>query len=234
VTGAVRPYLARLVVLAGVLAAHDDTRHDVKNKTIFGQTGNYAWQDVLDLCVAHPSHAPFLCSKLWDYLVGGTPDQATVTRLRRGVRLEDGKTAPAHVRILESLPTKAWLEIGVREGRKHLVRRMCEAVGHAVDKLARVRLGPLGLGDLPAGAWRDVTPREIGALRVAAGLSARRRGRRRVAAGAGQGPRVRGRRPRKPRSRPGSPSEGAVRSEGSARSAEGPRRPRRGSRPPRS
>src|SRR5204863_3692635 len=139
--------------------------------------------------------------RVYHVKVRGTPDLATVTRLRRGVRLEDGKTAPARVTILEKLPTKSWLEIGVREGRKHLVRRMCEAVGHAVDKLARVRLGPLGLGDLPAGAWRDLTPRGLVALRVAAGLSVRRR----AVGGAGPGRRARGRRPRRPRSRPGSP-----------------------------
>src|SRR6266540_553559 len=41
----------------------EDSRHDNKPKTIFGQTGNFSWQDVLDLCIAHPAHPPFLCSK---------------------------------------------------------------------------------------------------------------------------------------------------------------------------
>src|SRR5262249_10276051 len=116
----------------------------------------------LAAALAHPRHRVV---RVYHVKVRGTPDQPTLTRLRRGVRLDDGKTAPARVRILGTLPTKSWLEIGVHEGRKHLVRRMCEAVGHPVDKLARVRLGPLGLGDLPSGAWRDLTPRELEALR---------------------------------------------------------------------
>src|SRR5262249_19848081 len=94
----------------------------------------------LAAALTHPRHH---VARIYHVKVRGTPDETAVTRLRRGVRLEDGKTAPARVRILAKLPTKTWLEMDVREGRKHLVRRMCEAVGHAVEKLARVRLGPL-------------------------------------------------------------------------------------------
>jgi 23S rRNA pseudouridine2605 synthase len=108
--------------------------------------------------------------------VRGTPPDAVVTRLRRGVRLEDGKSAPAQVRVVERLPTKTWLQVTVHEGRHHLVRRMCAAVGHPVEKLTRVAFGPVGLGTLPAGAWRDLGPGEIAALRRAAGLSAGARG----------------------------------------------------------
>ncbi len=155
--------------------------------------------------------------------VRGTPDAAALVRLRRGVRLEDGKTAPARVRVLETLPTKTWLELTVREGRQRLVRRMCAAVGHAVEKLARVRLGPLVLGDLPLGGWRDLGPRELTALRVAAGLSARARRER----AAGWGARRRGRRPRAPRGTPESPPGGAARGGASALREAPPRRPGR-------
>jgi len=153
--------------------------------------------------------------------VDGTPGEEALTRLRRGVRLADGKTSPARVRVLERLPTKAWLEVTVIEGRTHLVRRMCEAVGHRVDKLARVRLGPVVLGTLPPAAWRDVTPRELAALRWAAGLSP---------AGGGGDPvpprRARGTRPRRHPPRAAAPPRGGARGGGSPPAAARPRGPR--------
>lgn len=132
--------------------------------------------------------------------VRGTPDEAALTRLRRGVHLPPPRarrTAPAKVRLLQALPTKSWIELTVREGHWRVVRRMCDAVGHPVEKLARVRFGPIALGDLPPGAWRDLSPRELAALRAAAGLS-------RGAAG-GRAPRGRARRPRGPRPTPPAP-----------------------------
>ncbi len=111
-------------------------------------------------------------ARVYHAKVRGTPDDDALTRLRRGVRLDDHrKTLPAKVRVLEKLPTKTWLEITVHEGRFHLVRRMGEAVRHPVEKLARVSLGPLHLGSLGVGVWRDVTSGELAALREAAGLS---------------------------------------------------------------
>jgi 23S rRNA pseudouridine2605 synthase len=161
--------------------------------------------------------------------VRGAPDATAIARLRRGVRLEDGKTAPARVRVLQTLPTKTWLEVTVREGRQHLVRRMCAAVGHPVEKLARVRLGPLFLGDLPLGAWRDLGPRELAALRYAAGLSPRPGGE----GGAAPERRRRGRLPRKPRPRPASPRAAGAR-DGASGPPEGrPRPPGRRPRSPR-
>lgn len=81
-------------------------------------------------------------------------------RLREGVRLDDGRTAPARVRRLA--PDR--LEIVLREGRKRQVRRMCEAVGHPVVALKRVAFGPLRL-DLPEGGSRRLTPAEVERLR---------------------------------------------------------------------
>jgi 23S rRNA pseudouridine2605 synthase len=81
-------------------------------------------------------------------------------RLREGVKLDDGKTAPARVRKLA--PAK--LELILREGRKRQVRRMCDAVGHPVVDLKRVAFGPLRL-DLPEGGVRRLTPAEVDRLR---------------------------------------------------------------------
>jgi 23S rRNA pseudouridine2605 synthase len=85
-------------------------------------------------------------------------------RLRDGVELDDGPTAPARARRVR--PDVS--ELTIREGRKHQVRRMCEAVGHPVLALRRVAFGPLELGDLRAGAHRRLTAAEVERLRRAA------------------------------------------------------------------
>ena len=156
--------------------------------------------------------------------VRGAPDETAITRLRRGVHLPPPRarrTEPARVRVLERLPTKTWLEISVHEGHWRVVRRMCDAVGHPVEKLARVRFGPLALGELPIGAWRDLGAGELAALRVAAGLSG--------GGGAGRGSRARVPRPRGRRPRPASPPGGGRRAAPSPRpvaSGKQRRRPR--------
>lgn len=84
-------------------------------------------------------------------------------RLRTGVELEDGPTAPAQV----SQPRPGLLEITIREGRKRQLRRMCEAVGHPVDALERVAFGPLRLGRLEPGRHRRLSDAEVEALWLA-------------------------------------------------------------------
>src|SRR5207245_9488796 len=79
----------------------------------------------------HPRRA---VTRVYHVKADGTPSEEAIPRLPRGGRLADGKTAPAHVRVLERLPTKTWLAVTVVEGRMHLVRRMCEAVGQRGDK----------------------------------------------------------------------------------------------------
>ena len=90
--------------------------------------------------------------------------EATLRRLREGVELEDGRTAPAHVRQVEP----GLVEITLGEGRKRQVRRMCEAVGHRVVALERVAFGPLRLGALALGQARRLAPAEVERLRKAA------------------------------------------------------------------
>jgi len=102
--------------------------------------------------------------------VRGTPDASTRDRVRRGIRLADGVAAVSRIRVIEALPTKSWLEIVLKEGKWREVRRLCEAAGHGVEKLCRVRLGPIRLGTLAPGMWRECTPRELVALYEAAGI----------------------------------------------------------------
>ena len=88
------------------------------------------------------------------------PEHALRT-LREGVDLDDGRTAPAKVRQLKP----GVLELTIHEGRNHQVRRMCEAVGHRVRTLQRIRFGPLRLDDLPEGAHRRLKQAEVEGLR---------------------------------------------------------------------
>jgi 23S rRNA pseudouridine2605 synthase len=91
-------------------------------------------------------------------------------RLREGVQLEDGVVKADSFRLVDSLPGKAIVEIVLHEGRKHVVRRMLEAVGHPVVALARTQVGPVRLGELRPGRTRALTREEVGGLHRAAGL----------------------------------------------------------------
>jgi 23S rRNA pseudouridine2605 synthase len=113
------------------------------------------------------THPRYGIEKVYRVKVRGLPEQEALGRLRRGVRLEDGPTRPARVELEANLEKKARLRIAVREGRTRLVRRMCESIGHPVDRLARVAIGPLRLGTLRPGEVRDLTPDEVRALRRA-------------------------------------------------------------------
>jgi len=112
--------------------------------------------------LTHPRHG---VAKVYEALVKGVPRRGTLTKLRRGILLDDGPTLPAKVEILTVKEGNAILRITVHEGRKRLIRRMCEAAGHPVLDLKRVAMGPLALGDLPAGKTRPLTPTEINGLR---------------------------------------------------------------------
>lgn len=94
---------------------------------------------------------------------GGRVGEAALRRLREGVELEDGMTAPAGARLVE--PSE--LEITIHEGRKRQVRRMCDAVGHPVIRLSRIAFGPLRLDGLAIGAHRQLSPAEVERLRQA-------------------------------------------------------------------
>lgn len=119
--------------------------------------------------LGHPRHG---VEKAYLAEVTGVPSRATLRSLREGVLLDDGPTAPAEVRLVQTRDDNAALEIVVHEGRNRLVRRMCEAVGHPVRRLVRTRVGPISDLRLAPGEWRPLRPREVRALYGAAsGLS---------------------------------------------------------------
>jgi 23S rRNA pseudouridine2605 synthase len=113
----------------------------------------------------HLTHPRYEVPKTYRAKVASPPvAERALQRLRDGVELDDGPTAPAQVRRLRP----DVVELTIREGRKRQVRRMCEAIGHPVLALRRVAFGPLALGDLPAGAHRRLSAAEVERLRAAA------------------------------------------------------------------
>jgi 23S rRNA pseudouridine2605 synthase len=113
------------------------------------------------------THPSFEVPRTYRAVVGSPPVRDSAVRaLRRGVELEDGRTAPARVRRLGR--QREVLELTIHEGRNRQVKRMCEAVGHPVISLQRVAFGPLELGGLAPGAHRRLTEAEVGALSRAA------------------------------------------------------------------
>jgi 23S rRNA pseudouridine2605 synthase len=111
----------------------------------------------------HLTHPRYEIPKTYRARLGKAIGDRELERLRQGVELEDGPTAPAEVRRLGARE----VEIVLREGRNRQVRRMLEAVGNRVVALRRVRFGPLGLANLPAGKARRLSDEEVAALRNA-------------------------------------------------------------------
>ena len=128
------------------------------------------------------THPRFGVEKEYVAEVVGAPSPGALRRLRQGVELEDGMTAPAKVaRVSPSV-----LRIVIHEGRNRQVRRMCEAVGHPVVRLVRIRIGPIADRRLAPGRWRPLDAEEVRALARAAG--ARAGGPEGRLAGGGAGP----------------------------------------------
>src|SRR5918992_4794217 len=107
--------------------------------------------------LTHPRHG---VERTYEARVVGMPDDRALEKLRKGVPLDGRRTQPADVKLLnkDRHDADGVLLITIREGRNRQVRRMCEAVGHPVDRLRRIKFGPIGDRRLPVGAWRDLSP----------------------------------------------------------------------------
>ena len=121
------------------------------------------------------THPRYEVPKTYRVSVSPSPvSEPSLRRLREGVELEDGITAPARARRI----TPHQLELTIHEGRNRQVRRMCEAIRRPVRDLVRIRFGLLELGDLKPGRARRLSPTELAALAEATDGSARQRARR--------------------------------------------------------
>ncbi len=164
-----RPTLADFVAVPGVYAAGRLDR-DSEGLMVLTSDGGLAHY------ITDPRHH---LPKVYLAQVERLPDEAALERMRKGLLLKGTRTRPAEVRVLpeapalpdrpvpirfrKSVPT-AWLQITLREGMNRQVRRMTAAVGHPTVRLVRVAIGPVRLGDLPPGQWRDLTSGEIAQL----------------------------------------------------------------------
>jgi pseudouridine synthase len=117
------------------------------------------------------AHPRFGTKKTYHVKLSACPTDTDLARLRKGIPLEDGISAPARVRVIARLKKNAWVEIEIHEGRNREVRRMFDALGYFVEKLIRVRIGPVSLGSLPAGALRKLSPAEVKAIKISVGLA---------------------------------------------------------------
>lgn len=111
--------------------------------------------------LAHPRYGH---EKEYRVKISGTPGETALTAWRKGMWLEDGLTAPARVRIESSSGAGTWLRFVLTEGRNRQLRRMIEAFHHSVHRLIRVRIGPVTLGELKPGGWRELSPAELAVL----------------------------------------------------------------------
>jgi pseudouridine synthase len=112
--------------------------------------------------VTNPDHK---VPKTYQVKAAGLLGEDQLEQLRTGVILSDGPTRPAEVRMLRQGHNSTHLEITISEGRNRQIRRMLEAVGSKVLKLVRTAIGPIRIGDLPIGKWRELTDHEVRALR---------------------------------------------------------------------
>jgi 23S rRNA pseudouridine2605 synthase len=110
------------------------------------------------------THPRFGVDKTYRAVVRGRLGPEDVERVLAGVRLEEGGAAPAKLRVVRTGPALSEVDLTIHEGRNRQVRRMFETLGHPVVSLVRLRFGPLALGDLPVGHWRDATPKERASL----------------------------------------------------------------------
>ena len=119
--------------------------------------------------LTHPRHE---VERTYEAKVAGEPKQEAIERLRRGIPLDGRRTMPAEVTLVShgKAPRQGapygFLLITIREGRNRQVRRMCEAVGHPVQMLRRVRIGPISDRHLRPGEWRELSPKEVEKLTV--------------------------------------------------------------------
>jgi 23S rRNA pseudouridine2457 synthase len=167
-----RPTLGDYIDLPGIYAAG---RLDMNSEGLLLLTDD---GEVLHR-VTHPR---WKLPKVYLVQVEGVPDEAALQKLREGVVVKGEKTAPAEVTLLDHEPNvpprqvrqyhpTPWLRIVLKEGKKRQVRRMTAAVGFPTLRLVRVAIGPLTLGNLQPGQWRDLTENQRRTLFRALGLN---------------------------------------------------------------
>lgn len=117
------------------------------------------------------THPRYTTEKYYEALVRGQPSQSALNALRQGIEIREDngqlfRTSPAQVTLLSREGTNCWLSLRIHEGHKRQARRMLAAAGHPVLALRRVGVGTLRLGDMPVGAWRHLSEKEMSIVHV--------------------------------------------------------------------
>jgi len=107
--------------------------------------------------LTHPRHG---VPRVYEAHLLGAPDKHDIDRLAKGIVIDGARTSPAEVRVA-SPRNPSTLLITIREGKNRQVRKMCEAIGHPIDRLRRVAIGPIRDSKLKPGAWRELTAHEL-------------------------------------------------------------------------
>ncbi|HKZ46539.1 MAG TPA: pseudouridine synthase [Thermodesulfobacteriota bacterium] len=116
-------------------------------------------------------HPKYHIPKKYLVKVSDAPDQKDISKLKKGVYLEDGRTLPAEAKFIKSTKTNSWIELTVYEGKNRLVKRMCFAIGHSVLKLQRTEFAGIKLGSLKPGDFRTLTMDEVERLKKIVSVS---------------------------------------------------------------
>jgi 23S rRNA pseudouridine2605 synthase len=117
--------------------------------------------------LTHPKHE---IKKVYRAMIDGGISEEDVNSLQSGIAIEDYKTAPAKVHVIETAKKETIVEITIHEGRNRQVRKMFETLGYAVLRLKRVAIGPLEIEGIEEGKWRYLRKKEIDNLKKTAGL----------------------------------------------------------------
>lgn len=150
-----RPTVLELVPLEPRVFPVGRLDYDSEGLLVLTNDGEFAQR------IAHPGRG---VPKAYLAEVEGVPTAGALRRLREGVELDDGRTAPAGARLVSRSGNRSAVELVIHEGRNRQVRRMLEAVGHPVIRLVRTRVGPVADPDLAPGRWRPLAAREVRAL----------------------------------------------------------------------
>jgi 23S rRNA pseudouridine2605 synthase len=151
-----RPTVAELVADAGG-RLYPVGRLDMDSEGLLLMTDDGAVANAL----MHPSHE---VNKVYTVFVQGMDIKASIHQLQQMEQLEGEPIARAQVMLIERKGTGAELQMTIHEGKNRQIRRMCKACGLSVSRLIRVAEGPIVLGDLPVGRWRDLTADELSFL----------------------------------------------------------------------
>ena len=129
--------------------------YDTSGLILLTNDGDFTYQ------LTHPKHE---IDKIYEALISGIPTKDEITKFEAGLKIENYTTSPAKIIISEVKKNNALVQITIHEGKNRQVRKMCAAIGHNVLTLKRISIGPIALGNLQEGKWRNLTDAELNSL----------------------------------------------------------------------